>query len=348
MSQKISVIVPVYKTEQYLRRCLDSIIGQTYKNLEIICVNDGSPDDSLSILHEYETKDTRVKVINQKNSGVSAARNTGLTCASGSFISFVDSDDTLAPGSYETCIKYVTDDVDVVAFSFTRVFNEHTREVQNLPYQGKIHFAEGMLSKQFWNVAFKIFRTSALKKYDMTFREGFIYEDLEFCARFFLVCRPTVYYINEPFYNYWQNSDSIISNTTAQKEGQSIQHIYQLDSVYEFLKKHDALASSMRDFLALCEYCFRSAYRYAPAYEKAKCCAEMTARLRVWNLDYNDYPLLSGLCHGDYTIDFNKDVYKMRLKGMEHIFCIRCEGDYKVLRLLSWRMLRIIKRYKSC
>ena len=86
--------------------------------------------------------------------------------------------------------------------------------------------------------------------------------------------------------------------------------LYQLDGVYEFLKKHDALASSMRDFLALCEYCFRSAYRNAPAYEKAKCCAELTARLRKWNLDYSSNPLLDGLCDGDYTIDFNKDVYK--------------------------------------
>lgn len=212
-----------------------------------------------------------------------------------------------------------------------------------LPFNGKIRFAEGMLSKQFWNVAFKIFRADTLKKYDMKFREGFIYEDLDFCARFFPVCRPIVYYVNEPLYNYWQNADSIIGNTVAKKEGQSIQHIYQLDSVHSFLKKHNALDSALRDFLSLCEYCFRSACRHAPSYEKAKCYAEMTARLRAWALDYSDYPLLASLFHGDYSIDFNKDVYKTTLNGIKCIFCMRHEGDYKVVRLFGCRILKLKK-----
>jgi len=340
----VSVIVPVYNVEKYLPRCLDSILAQTYKNLEIICVNDGSPDNSLAILHKYAAKDARIKIVDKQNGGLSSARNAGMACAMGDFIAFVDSDDTIAPNCYEVCIKHATDDVDVVAFSYAKVFGENKREAQTLPLEGKMTFAEGMLAKQFWNVPFKLFRTSALKKYDMTFREGFIYEDLEFCARFFPVCRPTVHYINEPFYNYWQNADSIISNTAARKEGQSIQHIYQLDGVYEFLKKHDALTSSMRDFLALCEYCFRSAYRNAPAYEKAKCCAELTARLRSWALDYSRNPLLASLYDGYYTIDFNKDVYKTRLKGGERFFCVRREGDYKVFRLFGCRVLRIRKK----
>ena len=340
----VSVIVPVYNAEKYLARCLDSLLGQTYGNLEIICVNDGSPDNSLAILHEYAAKDARIKVIDQPNRGVSAARNAGLACASGDFISFVDSDDALVPHCYETCMKHAADDVDVVAFSFAKVFGENKKEAQKLPFEGKMRFEEGMLSRQFWNAAFKLFRASALKKYGMTFREGFIYEDLEFCARFFMVCMPTVYYINEPLYDYWQNPGSIISNTAARKEGQSIQHIYQLDGVYEFLKKHDALASSIRDFLALCEYCFRSAYRNAPAYEKAKCCAELTARLRSWALDYSRNPLLASLYDGGYTIDFNKDVYKTRLKGGERFFCVRREGDYKVFRLFGCRVIRIRKK----
>ena len=340
----VSVIVPVYNAEKYLARCLDSLLGQTYKDLEIICVNDGSPDNSLAILHEYAAKDARIKVIDQPNRGVSAARNAGLACASGDFISFVDSDDALVSHCYETCMKHAADDVDVVAFSFAKVFGENKKEPQTLPFKGKMRFEEGMLSRQFWNAAFKLFRASTLKKYGMTFREGFIYEDLEFCARFFMVCMPTVFYINEPLYDYWQNPGSIISNTAARKEGQSIQHIYQLDGVYEFLKKHDALASSMQDFLALCEYCFRSAYRNAPAYEKAKCCAELTVRLRSWALDYRRNPLLASLYDGGYTIDFNKDVYKTRLKGGERFFCVRREGDYKVFRLFGCRVLRIKKK----
>lgn len=346
MQPLISVIIPVYNVEKYLARCLDSVIGQTYKNLELICVNDGSTDNSLAILQDYAAIDARIKIINRKNGGLSAARNSGMACATGEFITFVDSDDTIASNCYESCIRHITDDVDVVAFSLSEVFSTGTRKVQTIPFEGKMHFADGMFSRALWNVTSKVFRASTLRKYDMAFREGFIYEDMEFCARFFLASSPIVYYINEPFYDYWQNSGSIMSNTKTQKEGQSIQHIYQLDSVHAFLKKHDALESSLGDFLSLCKYCFTSAYHYAPAHEKAKCYAEMTARLRAWDLDYSGHLLLSCLCHGDYLIQFNQDVYyeEKRLKGMEHIFCVRTEGDYKVVRVFGRRVLWIRKR----
>ena len=99
---KISVIVPVYNVEQYLPQCLDSIINQTYKNLEIICVDDGSPDNSGKILDEYAKKDKRIKVIHQENQGVSVARNTGLDNATGKYIGFVDPDDWIEADYYET------------------------------------------------------------------------------------------------------------------------------------------------------------------------------------------------------------------------------------------------------
>ena len=89
----ISVIIPVYNTEVYLPRCLDSIINNDYRNLEIICINDGSTDNSLSVLREYEKEDERIIVIDVPNGGVSNARNIGLDMASGEFIAFVDSDD---------------------------------------------------------------------------------------------------------------------------------------------------------------------------------------------------------------------------------------------------------------
>lgn len=90
---KVSVIIPVYNTEKYLPRCLDSIINNSYKNLEIICVNDGSTDGSEDVLNKYKTKDKRIIVIDKKNQGVSAARNTGMACATGDGIAFIDSDD---------------------------------------------------------------------------------------------------------------------------------------------------------------------------------------------------------------------------------------------------------------
>lgn len=102
----ISVIVPVYNTEQYLPECLDSIINQSYKNLEIICIDDGSTDNSRHILDSYAVKDKRIKIIHQENKGVSAARNAGLDIATGGYISFVDSDDWLKPDCYERLLQY--------------------------------------------------------------------------------------------------------------------------------------------------------------------------------------------------------------------------------------------------
>ena len=112
----ISVIVPVYNTEKYLRKCLDSICGQTYRNLEIICVNDGSPDNSATILEEYAARDERIKVLTQANAGLAAARNAGLAFASGEWVTGVDSDDYLELDAYEYAINAATPDVDIVCF----------------------------------------------------------------------------------------------------------------------------------------------------------------------------------------------------------------------------------------
>ncbi|MBN4047024.1 glycosyltransferase [bacterium AH-315-P13] len=106
MEPKISVIVPVYNVEKYLRRCVDSIINQTYKNLEIILINDGSKDSSGEICDYNSNMDTRVLVIHQENKGLSEAWNSGLKIVSGNYIGFVDSDDWIKPDMYKTMLNF--------------------------------------------------------------------------------------------------------------------------------------------------------------------------------------------------------------------------------------------------
>lgn len=124
INSKISIIVPVYNVERYLRKCLDSLINQTYKNIEIICVNDGSTDNSLDILNEYANKDKRIIVVNKKNGGISDARNVGISKVSGEYMMFVDSDDWV---DLETCEKSLDAmnkySVDVVLYSYVREFD---------------------------------------------------------------------------------------------------------------------------------------------------------------------------------------------------------------------------------
>ena len=127
-NRKISIIVPVYNVEKYLRQCLDSIINQTYDNLEIICINDESPDYSQDILEEYALEDSRVKVINQKNTGLSGARNRGIEVATGEYIMFVDSDDWIDVDTCETAMSIILKyNVDVVLWSYIREFPNNSK-----------------------------------------------------------------------------------------------------------------------------------------------------------------------------------------------------------------------------
>ena len=113
---KISVVVPIYNVERYLKRCIDSIINQTYDNLEIILVNDGSKDSCLNICNEYKKKDERVIVIDQPNAGLSGARNSGIEIATGEYISFIDSDDYIHKDFYKemlsTAVKEKSDNAN--------------------------------------------------------------------------------------------------------------------------------------------------------------------------------------------------------------------------------------------
>ena len=115
-SNLVSIIVAVYNVEKYLKKCLDSIIKQSYRNIEIICVNDGSTDSSLKICEEYQEQDSRIIIITQKNQGLSAARNTGIKNSKGEFIAFIDSDDWVDPQFIELLLKECKDNNVLLGF----------------------------------------------------------------------------------------------------------------------------------------------------------------------------------------------------------------------------------------
>ena len=130
---KVSIIVPIYNVEEYLVKCLDSLVNQTLKEIEIICINDGSTDNSLEILKAYAQKDDRITVINKKNSGVSDARNTGLEMANGEYVMFVDSDDYL---EIQTCQsiyeKIKKDNSNLLIFNYFLVTQETKHRAKEL------------------------------------------------------------------------------------------------------------------------------------------------------------------------------------------------------------------------
>ena len=188
---KISVIVPVYNVEKLLDRCLQSIVNQTYSNLEIICINDGSTDDSFKILNKFASKDKRIIVINQENLGQSAARNKGLDIATGDYIYFVDSDDSIHNQTLEImhkvaektqCSVIVTDNINQLSKN-----NDNSRQYQtdNLTYKVHKYPLQHLLnniwsSSVIWN---KLYKREVLRNW--RFIEGIYFEDWPFITCLF-------------------------------------------------------------------------------------------------------------------------------------------------------------------
>ncbi len=220
---KVSIIVPVYNVEKYLRECLDSLIGQTLKDIEIITINDGSPDNSLQILEEYATKDPRVKIINQENAGLSAARNRGLSEASGEYVAFIDSDDWVDADFCERLYNAAQkDEADIAAGGVVLYKNpqkskKHISYQKNCVYKGiKEKYYKLLFGAAHCYVCNKIYRREALIKSGIVFPEGKVYEDMHWSPR--VVCElGKAVVVGGVSYFYRQNMSSI-TNVTPYSE----------------------------------------------------------------------------------------------------------------------------------
>lgn len=202
---KVSVVVPVYKVEKWLRQCLDSLVNQTLKEIEIICVDDGSPDNSGAILDEYAENDSRVKVIHQKNAGVQRARNAGLDIATGEYIALVDSDDYVDVHTYETAYNLAKkDDVDILNFKFRR-FDDGKDDNES-----KIDFSDSeVLSKENYiqtnfraNVWDNLFKNDVIQKNKIRFVPGIRPADDTCFTYMALAESERIKSIPAQFYNY--------------------------------------------------------------------------------------------------------------------------------------------------
>lgn len=177
MGALLSIVVPVYNGSAFLPRCLESLLGQTYRELEIICVDDGSTDNSLETLQHYAAQDSRMKVIHQENAGVSAARNAGLDAATGEYVTFVDADDWVEPDTYEKVLAAFSDSVDLVCFGVDvegvddSGLEEYCRLLSDGPTPPSPNCIAGM-NACVWN---KVYRHSIIQAHDMRFPEGQAY-----------------------------------------------------------------------------------------------------------------------------------------------------------------------------
>lgn len=212
---KVSVIVPVYNVEKYLSTCLDSVLAQTFKDFEVVCVNDGSTDGALDILNAYAQKDARIKVITQENQGLSGARNTGVRCAVGAYIYFLDSDDAIHPQTLEICHTLAQkENAQLVSFHhFERAEKEPhwiNYDIKRLRYKVTDTPLYYQVKKHKWkvtvNACTKFYAKDLIK--DIAFIQGITSEDYPHTYAV-LSKEPKSVLLNLPLYFYRLNLNSI-------------------------------------------------------------------------------------------------------------------------------------------
>ena len=214
----VSIIVPIYKVEPYLRRCLDSIVNQTYANLEIILVDDGSPDNCPQICEEYAVNDNRIVVIHKENGGLSDARNTGLDICKGEYISFVDSDDWVDNNYIKTLLNLaIKENADICICNHSLIYRDGTEKFSSFSagVYSKTDAIKKIILQQTlpWGASWgKIYNRKIFKKYQ--FPVGKIHEDDYTSYKFIYEANKTAC-IDQPLYKYFQRNDSISKTDTT-------------------------------------------------------------------------------------------------------------------------------------
>lgn len=224
MKPLVSIIVPVYNVAKYLPRCLDSILCQTYQNLEIILVNDGSTDSSSQILHRYASKDPRIILINQKNQGQSTARNAGLQKATGTYISFVDGDDELSPHFIEKLLQGFTPatSLSVCGIHYKRLRQHTTANVYTnplrprRPHESKKAYLIYLLATdgRMYSSVNKLYRAKIAKKLQFNPNLNFA-EDTKFVLDYLNISPGEPHFVLEPLYIYNFGTSGSTVNQTA-------------------------------------------------------------------------------------------------------------------------------------
>ncbi len=257
-NKKISVVIPVYNVERYIGLCLDSVINQTYKNLEIICVNDGSTDESLKIIEEYQEHDNRIKIINQENRGLSAARNTGIKQVTGDYIAFLDSDDWVEEDFYEKLYNACENNNADVSIGLTCYYYNNQniqtdRWVNQHAFANKNNIVETIEDRQniiyscaCWN---KIYKTELIKKNNLSFPEGLNIEDVPFTFAISILANKLVK-VPEAKIFYRQQPDSIMQKASSTRLPFCIFKIYEVcENFLESLKINGEIKKQYKQIL---------------------------------------------------------------------------------------------------
>lgn len=261
---RLSVIVPVYNTEKYLRECIESILAQTFSDFELILVDDGSPDGSGAICDEYAEKDSRIQVIHQKNSGVTSARKAGMRIAKGAWISFVDSDDWIHPDMFKTMQEKTTDITQIVICDVVLKFPNQSETVVNLADEGfydKAAMTEKIYPTMildlkhrrpaiFSYLCNKMFRKSLLETVFWAVDDSFVYAEDALCSYAAILVSDGLFICHSPLYFYRQHAESVMHQYNGTKRYENLMRSFMAHEAL-LQARGPAFAGQMQDFIAV-------------------------------------------------------------------------------------------------
>lgn len=233
---KVSIVVPVYNVEEYLDRCLNSLINQSHKNIEIVVVNDGSTDNGKEVCLQYSREDIRINYIEQENQGLSGARNTGIINATGEYLMFVDSDDYIELDAVETLLEYaVKEQLEIVcskgayrhqddeSIEIFKEMNHLTKEIQNGTKIMTEYVKQGTSVDVVW---LNLYRMELIKSHNLYFINDLLHEDALWSPQVFLKANR-VMIIDYIFYNYIERDDSITGKIPTVKNSADALYIWE-------------------------------------------------------------------------------------------------------------------------
>lgn len=294
MNPLISVIVPIYNVEKYLARCVDSIVNQTYKNLEIILVDDGSPDRCPQMCDDYAEKDSRIKVVHKKNGGLSDARNAGMAVATGEYISFIDSDDYVSDDFFECLLDVMNKEnsdiaeCSVVKFYEDNRFDEFSDDLSVKTYDTQdamsALIAENPFHQHVWN---KLYKTELVK--DIPYAVGKLNEDEFWTYRVFGRANK-VARINKTMYYYFQRSSSIMG------VGYNIRRLDALEGKanrQKYIENNfpDLSTQAKIDLYCSCMFAYQSVLKFMSGADKKKALELIRKYRKMYNLSFDEIKL---------------------------------------------------------
>lgn len=333
-SPLISVIVPVYNVNQYLKRCVDSIIKQSFEDYEVCLIDDGSTDGSELQCDLYATKyKERVRVFHQKNQGLGGARNTGIKAARGDYLFFVDSDDYIS----DDCLSLLVNEIiqrrpDLLIFNFKKI--DETGRSKGVYSDKFIEYKPGMLSCQIKNIqelllSFpsawnKVFKRSLFTNYNICFPSKVWYEDIRTVLKVYQVAKR-IFYLNQTLYYYVERKGSITNNLNAEKNKEIIDALVDIVDYYQNQGFYDQYYSEL-EYLAI-----RHLY--------------ISASLRVLDIviDNEIINCFRNYLKENFPLYKNNKYLKTSALKIRYLFLCLEKGRYKWIRMIQ-RINRLVKK----